>query len=211
METYAVLTGDIVKSREVSPRSPLIETLKQALETVRQAHHAEYNVYRGDSFQLVLPSAPSAAHAAITIRSKLRSQAPRKSESWDARISVGFGSITYRGATITESDGTAFLYSGQGMDELAKTNRRLILKAPWESADRSLALVTRFADDIISNWSPYSAETAFYSLLYNELQTALANRLGKRQSTINERMATAKLELIRAYIRHVEDYIHQKG
>ena len=207
METYAVLTGDIVKSREISPRSRLIETLKEALETVREPHHIEYDLYRGDSFQVVVPSAPAAALVAIIIRSKLISHSTKTSKTWDVRISIGIGGITYRGERITESDGPAFLLSGKGMDELSKKNRRLIITAPWEKADRSLSLVTRFVDDIISNWSRYSAETAFYNLVYNESQSVLAERLGKSQSTINNRIATAKLELVKAYIQHVKEYI----
>ena len=207
METYAVLTGDIVKSRDITPRAQLIETLKEALETAKKTHHAEYDVYRGDSFQMVIPSAPAAALVAIIIRSKLISHSPKKSNPWDTRISIGIGGITYRGEKTTESDGPAFLLSGQGMDELNKKNRRQIIKAPWEHADRSLSLVTRFVDNIISNWSQYSAETAFYSLVYNESQSVLAKRLGKSQSTINDRIATAKLELVKAYVQHVKEYI----
>lgn len=207
METYAVLTGDIVKSREISPRAQLIATLREVLETVKEKHQAEYDMYRGDSFQVVVPSAPVAALAAIIIRSKLISHSLKTSNRWDARISIGIGGITYRGEKITDSDGPAFLLSGKSMDELSKKNRRLIIKAPWQQADRSLSLVTRFADDIISNWSRYSAETAFYGLVYNESQSVLAKRLGKSQSTINDRIATAKLELVRAYIQHVNEYI----
>ena len=208
MDTFAVLTGDIVKSREITPRSRLIDALKETLETVKDAHRAEYDLYRGDSFQLVLPSAPSAALVAVIIRSGLKSRSPKNGETWDARISIGIGDITYRGESVSESDGPAFLLSGQGMDKLGSTNRRLIIEAPWEHADRSLSLVTRFADDLISHWSRYSAETAFLSLVYNESQSVLAERLGKRQSTINGRIATARLELIRAYVEHVMEYIH---
>ena len=207
METYAVLTGDIVKSRDIAPRAQLIETLKEALETAKKTHQAEYDIYRGDSFQMVLPSAQVAALVAIIIRSRLISRSPKKSNPWDTRISIGIGAITYREEKTTESDGPAFLLSGQGMEELNKKKRRLIIKAPWEHADRSLSLVTRFADEIISNWSQYSAETAFYNLVYNESQSVLAKRLGKSQPTINNRIATAKLELVKAYIQHVKEYI----
>ncbi len=207
MATYAVLTGDIVKSRHISPRARLIKTLKEALERLKDSHQAEYDIYRGDSFQMVIPSAPAAALAAVIIRSKLLSHSRSKSSTWDTRIAIGIGGITFRGETVSESDGPAFLLSGKGMEELSKANRRLIIKAPWEQADRSLSLVTRFADDIISNWSGYSAETAFYSLAYKESQSVLAARLGKSQSTINGRISTARLELINAYIQHVRDYV----
>lgn len=211
MPTYAVLTGDIVKSREIAPRAQLIATLKEALETAGENHQGEYNVYRGDSFQMVIPTAAMAAQVAIIIRAKLKSHSPDKSNSWDARISIGIGDITYRGENIIESDGPAFLLSGEGMTELNEKRRRLIIKAPWDQADRSLSLVTRFADDIISNWSRYSAETAFYSLVYNESQSVLAKRLGKTQSTINDRISTAKLELVRAYIQHVNECISREA
>ena len=207
MPTYAVLTGDIVKSRDIAPRAQLLATLKEALATAGEHHQGEYNIDRGDSFQMVIPTAAMAAQAAIIIRAKLKSQSPDKSNLWDARISIGIGDITYRGDNIIESDGPAFLLSGEGMTELSEKRKRLIIKAPWDQADRSLSLVTRFADDIINNWSRYSAETAFYSLVYNESQSVLAKRLGKTQSTINERISTAKLDLIRAYIQHVNDYI----
>mgnify|MGYP001828089403 FL=1 len=207
MPTYAVLTGDIVKSRDIAPRAQLLATLKEALATAGEIHQGEYNIYRGDSFQMVIPTAAMAAQAAVIIRAKLKSRSPDKSNLWDARISIGIGDITYRGDNIIESDGPAFLLSGEGMTELSEKRKRLIIKAPWDQADRSLSLVTRFADDIINNWSRYSAETAFYSLVYNESQSVLAKRLGKTQSTINERISTAKLDLIRAYIQHVNDYI----
>lgn len=207
MATYAVLTGDIVKSRHISPRAELLDALKDALETVRDTHRADYDIYRGDSFQMVVPSAPAAALVAVIIRSKLLSRSRSKSRPWDTRVSIGLGDITYRGERVTESDGPAFLLSGKGMEELNERHRRLIVKAPWEQADRSLSLVTRFADDIISNWSQYSAETAFYSLVYNESQSVLAKRLGKSQSTINTRISTARLDLINAYIEHVAEYV----
>lgn len=123
METYAVLTGDIVKSRDIAPRAKLITTLKEALDTVKKKHQAEYDLYRGDSFQVVVPSVPAAVMVAIIIRSKLITQSPKKSEMWDARISIGIGEISYKGEKITDSDGPAFLLSGNGMEELRKKTR----------------------------------------------------------------------------------------
>lgn len=207
MDTYAVLTGDIVRSRDISPRRKLISVLKDALQTAREKYQADFDLYRGDSFQLILPSAPAAALVAVVIRSKLLSHSPSKQQPWDARISIGIGDITYKSEEVAESDGPAFLRSGDGMKQLASEGGRLIIGAPWEQADRSLSLVTRFADSVISDWSSYSAETAYYSLVYNESQTVLAKRLKKSQPTINTRIATAKLDLIRSYVEHVRDYI----
>ena len=42
MPTYAVLTGDIVKSRDIAPRAQLLATLKEALATAGENHQGEY-------------------------------------------------------------------------------------------------------------------------------------------------------------------------
>lgn len=207
MDIYAVLTGDIVKSRHIDSKDKLMNALTEALDTVKKEHHVEYDLYRGDSFQVVVPSASTAALIAIIIRSKLISCSLKKQQRWDARISIGLGTISYHGSKITDSDGPAFLLSGQGLDQINKKNRRLIIKTPWTTTDKMVSLNTRFVDDIISRWSKYSAETAYYSLLYNESQSVLAARLKKSQPTINHRIATAKLDLIKAYILHVKEHI----
>ncbi len=207
MAIYAVLTGDIVKSRQVALKKKLIETLTEALDTVKEKYQADYILYRGDSFQVVIPAASDAAIAAIIIRSKLISCSPQKKERWDARIAIGLGSISYWGAGITDSDGPAFHLSGKASDDLNHNKNRLLIKSPWPQTEKMLSLNTRFADDIISRWSRYSAETAYYNLVYNESQSLLAKRLNKSQPTINSRIATAKLDLIAAYIRHVTEYI----
>lgn len=208
MNTYAVLTGDIVNSRKIASKEKLIKTLIEALDIVKEKYQAEYILYRGDSFQVVIPSAPTAAMVAIIIRSKLISCSPQKNERWDARIAIGLGTISYRGKEITDSDGSAFQLSGNGIDDLNNNKKRLLIKSLWKQTDKILSLNTRFADDIISSWSQYSAETAYYSLVYNESQSILANRLGKSQPTINNRIATAKLDLIKEYIQHVNEYIN---
>ena len=170
-------------------------------------YRAEYDVYRGDSFQLLVRSAPSAAVVAILIRSKLIACSPKTDQRWDARIAIGIGEMTYRGKGPADSDGPAFHLSADGLADLSKSGDRLIINTPWPAVDKNLSLLTRFADDRISSWSQYSGETAYHNLLYQESQTDLAKRLHKGQSTISDRMATAKLDLIRAYIQRVEECI----
>lgn len=207
MEIYAVLTGDIVKSRQISDRDRMMSELKSVLEYVKEEYGAEYDLFRGDSFQVLLSSPPLSVMVALIIRSKLKFSASAVKEKWDARISIGIGPVSYNGEGVKDSDGVAFELSGRGLAELEKSGERLVIKAPWQRADQSLGLVTRFADNIISNWSGYSAEVAYYSLVYKERQIALADRMGKGQSTINGRISTAKLELIDAYIQYVKEQV----
>ncbi len=207
MTIKAILTGDLVRSRKVRNRKRIMMELKDVLEQTKDIYKAEYDLFRGDSFQLLLNSPIDAVAAAILIRSKLRHSATFSEEEWDARISIGLGDVTYIGESIKDSDGVAFQLSGEGIKELEKTKRRLIIKAPWKRSDTHFGLITKFADNIISNWSSYSAEVAYYRLMYKESQVGLAKRMGKGQSTINTRISTAKLELIEEYIDYIKEII----
>lgn len=168
--------------------------------------HANFEIYRGDSFQIVTHT-KWALTAALMIRAKLISQSLIKNKGWDARISIGIGSVNNFGKKISESHGEAFLLSGRGLDEMHKKNNRLNISFPSLRANRSLEISTMFADDIVSGWSGYSAETAYYFWHHNESQIQLAKRLGKSQPTINKRMFTAKLGLLKKYIKYVDEVI----
>lgn len=209
MDIHAVLTGDIVSSRTIADREHLLETLQEAMQTVTAKIGGSYDNYRGDGFQLQLNSPRAAAWAAVLIRAKLIAQSTSKKERWDARIAIGIGKIEFNRHDVATSDGEAYRLSGDiGMKLLEKNHQRLIISTPWPDSERALSLVTRFADDIISNWSNYSAETTYHYLLDRRSQTQLAEMLDKSQSTINSRLSTAKISLIESYIDHVKDHLN---
>ena len=207
MQRNGVITGDIVGSRKIEDKAALIDGLHEVLEVLAQRFEAQGNIYRGDEFQVLLPTAGDSVLAAILIRSAIISRSHSKKQTWDARIAVGIGEIDNLRAKIIESSGEAFLLSGRGLDEIGKTGDRLCILTNSPEIDRQLALATRLVDDIISHWSHYSAQVAYLSLLYNESQLVLAKRLGRSQPTIHTRLATAKLELIRAYIDYTSELL----
>jgi hypothetical protein len=143
--------------------------------------------------------------AAVLIRAAIITRSPSKKQMWDARLAIGIGEVETLMDKVTESSGEAFVLSGQGLDGISKTGERLSILTNSADMDRQLSLVTRLVDDIISHWSHYSAQVAYLSLLYNESQQALARRLGRSQPTIHTRLATAKMELVRAYIDYTSE------
>ena len=110
-------------------------------------------------------------------------------------------------ARIAESSGEAFVLSGRGLDEISRSGDRLCILSASATINRQLSLLTRMADDILSHWSHYSAQVAYYNLLFNEPQQALAQRLGRSQPTINSRLATAKMGLVREYIGYAGEIL----
>jgi hypothetical protein len=66
----------------------------------------EWEIYRGDEFQLEIKNQKTRCSA-------LRIKAYFKTLKLDARMSIGFGDKTYAANKISESNGTAFLRSGE--------------------------------------------------------------------------------------------------
>lgn len=86
-------------------------------------------LYRGDSFQLLVEDPALAIYIAILLRAGLIYNTPDTSDGvWDARISVGIGSIDFISENIVTSDGEAFLLSSTQLDNIGK--RRLAVKTP---------------------------------------------------------------------------------
>jgi hypothetical protein len=168
---------------------------------------ARAEIYRGDEFQVLLPDPGDSVLAAILIRAAIISLSPSKKQMWDARVAIGIGKIETLLSKVTESSGEAFVLSGRGLDGFAKTGDRLGIFTNSAAINRQLALMTRLVDDIISHWSHYSAQVAYLSLLYNESQQTLAKRLGRSQPTIHTRLATAKMELVRAYVEYTSEIL----
>ena len=117
--------------------------------------------------------------------------------------------MNYEGQSVAESDGEAFILSGLGLNELYETKARLIIKTPYPAITTKVALVTKFADSIISNWTARSGEIAYMSLLQPQSQHQMAQRLDKAQSTIARRLATAKFDLIQEYIGYVNRTVRE--
>lgn len=141
MSIIGVITGDIVNSTSIS--SKWKDRILQSLETVKNDFSTadmNYEMFRGDSFQVTVQSPTETLLVAIAIRIILISQTPDDSENkWDARVSVGIGDCNYKSSTIVTSDGEAFVLSGRGLDMLRKN--RLSIKTTWPEVNNELELV----------------------------------------------------------------------
>ncbi|MGC3873012.1 hypothetical protein ACPF7Z_07055 [Halomonas sp. GXIMD04776] len=205
-----VLTGDVVGSQRITDKDRLNRTLDDALTLIEERFKARGDRYRGDGFQVVIPDPSDSMTAAILIRAALIQQSPSRQNMWDARIAIGIGKGDVpEPQRFAQADGEAFVLSGQRLDALSDTADRLAIVTPSAELDETLALVTRFADDILSHWSRFSAEVVALSLLHEESQQALAQRLGRAQPTINRRLAAARWSLIRDYLIYTASKLAQ--
>ena len=227
MSTYAVITGDIVKSQDIKEdkRRLLIKSLKNAFKDINKAYlhepKAPFEIFSGDSFQAIIKKPELALRISILLRAKLRSTLSSSEptekpilypyrKNWDARIAIGIGSVDFNSKKIVESDGQAFQFSGKLLDDIKKTNYRLKVQTPWNDVNMELEVGCSFADSIISEWSTYQAE-AIYLYLMNELpQTFLAEKLGIAQPSFRKRLITGKAESLNLFINRFEKLILSK-
>lgn len=120
----AIITGDIINSRNANPKKWLT-ILKKALSH-SGGSPSTWEVFRGDSFQLEVKNPADALLTAIRIKANLKTV-----KGLDARMAIGIGEKGYSAPRITESNGAAFVYSGEKLESLKKEKQNLAVKSPW--------------------------------------------------------------------------------
>lgn len=174
----AVLTGDIVNSREVNSQFWLRE-LKAEMNNFG-SESKDWEIYRGDSFQLkIVPN--RALEAAIVIKARIK-----QFKELDVRIAIGLGEMDYEADRITESNGSAFRYSGECFESMKKNN--LEIRSPWDEFDEKMNLMLSLAALTMDGWSPASSQIILEGFKFPEFnQNELASKLNKKsQGTISE-------------------------
>lgn len=183
----AVLTGDIINSREVNAEE-WQPRLKAYFDSVTN-NDEKWAIYRGDSFQIQV-NANEALNIAICIKSLIKTN-----PKIDVRIAIGIGDISFEEKKITESNGTAFVNSGDAFEMLK--NNTLRLKTPYQEFDACFNPIFKLLSFIIDNWKPATSETIFYALTYRGLlQKEIAEKLQKDRTTVNRALKRGAYEEI---------------
>lgn len=173
----AIITGDIVNSRK-EKASLWLPQLKKVLQQYGKSP-AQWEIFRGDSFQL--STAPEEAlKAAIHIKAAIK-----EIKDLDVRIGLGIGEQDHRAEKISESNGTAFVRSGESFESLKKQNLGIITGD--SELDEVFNLLLSLSLLNMNTWSPTVAEAVKVSLENPEKsQTEIAGMLEKSQSSLSE-------------------------
>lgn len=197
---YAVLTGDIINSSKlkVADRKKLLEALATLFDNykVRNRNNLKikitFEVYRGDSFQGLLDAPEQGLLMALLIRTYLQSKVivGNRLIVSDARIAIGIGSVSLAAATLAESDGEAFRFSGRLLDTLKKQPNQIAIKSRRLTLDDEVNTSLVLLEGIISKWTASQAEVVYYKLQgYTEV--IIAEMLRIRQPAVNQRAKAA--------------------
>ncbi|MBN1292325.1 MAG: hypothetical protein JXB48_10845 [Candidatus Latescibacteria bacterium] len=199
---FAVITGDLVKSKRLPNQNTVLSALNSAFNSVQLFLECKQNsnilcapfqIFRGDSFQGVISNPELALHVLIILRASLRCirHTQRRKNSIDVRLALGIGTVNYLpDKKVSEGDGDAFRRSGTLLDTLKKKPVFLAVDTPWPDINKELDVECALLDAIIYKWSAHQAE-AILGYLRGLTQAEIGNNLGITQAALSLRLRDA--------------------
>lgn len=185
----AVITGDIINSQNADTKV-WITKLKNLLEKWGNAPQI-WEIYRGDEFQLKC-NIDEVFWRFLAIKSLIKSQ-----ENLDVRIAIGIGEENFSSQKITESNGTAYVYSGRLLNNLKSDGHTVAIKTANVSVDRDLNILLKWSSKDFDNWTMATSEIIHEMIMNSDMtQEDLAKKFTISQSSISQRLKRANYDLI---------------
>lgn len=195
----SIITGDITNSRKLTSKV-WIDGLKKLLATKGETP-SDWEIYRGDEFQLEIPNPEDALLAALQIKAYLRTL------KIGVRMSIGVGDKTHEAAKISESNGSAFIRSGEVFETLKKQKTTLAINSGNATFDAEMNLMLRLGLTIMDNWLAQPAEFVLTAIENRSLsQEEIGHKLGINQAAVSRRQKRAQFDLI----MELESYYRKK-
>jgi hypothetical protein len=194
-----ILTGDIINSRKV-PSKKWMDDLKTIFQSIGKSPN-DWEIYRGDEFQLEIKTLEDALAVAFQIKAFF------KSINLDVRMSLGLGDKTYKARKITESNGSAFIRSGETFETLKKQKLNLAINSGNAEFDEDLNLMLKLTLSFMDNWLQQSAEFVLIAIQNPTLsQEEIGVKLGINQAAVSRRQKRSNYDLL----LQVDNYFRKK-
>ncbi len=196
----AIITGDIIASRKLVNQEKWLSPLKKLFSTWGDSPK-DWKLERGDFFQVEISNSEEVLIKTLEIKALIKKVAPvderKKISTIDVRLAIGIGEKTYTGENISESNGSAFINSGEKFDLLKKENSTLGIKSPLKSFDEEMNLYLKLVSTFMDKWSVSSAELVEIVLKKpNITQDEIGKQLGIQQSGVSRRWNRANVNEI---------------
>ena len=197
IDITVIITGAIINSRKLPAQEWMDDFKKLFKKFGKSTKH--WKLYRGDEFQVEIDTPEEALNAVLLIKVVL------KSLQLDARMSLGFGDKRYESEKITESNGTAFIRSGELFETLKKQRVNLAINSGNIDFDQEINLMLRLSLSFMDNWLQQSAEFILVAMEYpTASQEEQGMKLGINQAAVSRRQKRSNYDLVKdldAYYR----------
>ena len=196
----AIITGDIISSRKLENQEIWLSPLKSLFSTWGK-RPIDWELERGDFFQIEIDNPEDSLKKALQIKSLVKSTEPldksKKTSTIDVRMAIGIGEKSYLGETIFESNGSAFVYSGEKFDMLKKENITIGIKTAWKDFDEEINLYLKLSSLFMDKWTIPSAELMQIILKDPHItQEEIGKLLGIKQNSVSGRWNRANINEI---------------
>jgi hypothetical protein len=210
-EYFAVLTGDIIKSRLLSNndldavRSSLLNAVDVVKGWKRGLVKGKPEFFRGDAWQLLLRNPALALRSGVFLRASLLADGKA-----DSRISIGLGKVeNISPRRVSLSTGEAFLISGRGLDGMTQYSN-ITIGVPKSAGPLRewLPVVGHLCDSLIGQWTKRQAEIVCVAvnpkeLTHEEIGQTLNPKVARQNVT--EILQRASWYVIREAIHRFEE------
>jgi hypothetical protein len=196
----AIITADIINSRKLVNQEIWINPLKKLLTNYGTTPQ-KWEIYRGDYFQIEIDEPQEALLLALKIKALIKSinvnEERKKANSIDVRMAIGLGTKEYTADRISESNGTAFIHSGEKFEKLKKEKSTLAIQSSFPNFDYEMNLYLKLACIQMDSWTVNSA-TLFTTLFEDpeKKQAEIGTVLGIGQNSVSGRFKRAHVDEI---------------
>ena len=187
---YSVITGDIVKSSKLSldKHKQLIKVMRSCSKDTSKVFPAALKyapeLFRGDSWQLLVQKPELALSIALFYRAYLR--AKMQLDSLNERMAISVGTVD-----LVESSfgiGDAYKISGKALDKKGKRKIKFVSDIILNADVIDLIILN--SDFISSRWTSKQCKIVLLAL-QNLDQKAIATKLRITQSAVSQQMDAA--------------------
>ncbi len=196
---YAVLTTDIVHSTQLNATN--YAAVMTALEKLLKSHELKYGckfeIFRGDSFQVLYPNIIDAMKSTLSIR--LFMQSGIDCTAVKLTQSFATGSIDKASTKLSNSLGEAFILSGRALDKSSRGD--LIVQITSTAGVNDLTISTLFLRHLLDGLTEKQAEVLYYYIDFDfPEQQSIADHMNMTRQNISAHLKRSGAELVKAYL-----------
>ncbi len=212
----SIITGDIINSRLLTNQDIWIKPLKIYLEAIGKTPK-NWELFRGDYFQLEVLEPTESLKVALIIKSIIKgidtSNNINRNNKLDVRMAIGIGSKSFNAKRISESNGDAYVFSGEKFEMLKKEKRTLAIKTQFDDLNNEMNIIFKLLSIQMDKWTISSSRLIETILKFpNKTQAEIGKILGIEQNSVSGRMKRANahevLEVEKYYKEKINKYFN---
>lgn len=196
---YAVLTADIVHSTKLNAKdyACVMRTLQTLLKSQAERYQCKFEIFRGDSFQILYTNIIDAMDSVLSIRLYLQSSI--ECPAIKLTQSIAIGRVEQGSTSLSSSLGEAFILSGRALDKASRGE--LVINFGSELCSTDLTVSTLFLCHLLNGLTEKQAEVLYYYIDFDfPEQQSIADHMHMTRQNVATHLKRSGAELVKAYL-----------